>query len=1048
MFYIQAGVNQSTDFFTFDVTNGIYWLRDLVLKIVIIPENLYMKTQNLHVEEGKSGKLSPEYMTPYSEYYIGKIIEYKILELPKFGSIRSGKSSKINRFTQKQLEAGVVQYIHSGSEDHFDTMKLVAFGKNKESLPFILNIEVQPVNDEVPIVTTNTGLQMWIGGKSVLKITDLSKFYSSVFSKFRYQLTIQFSSIDTQDYDTPPENLTYHVQHLAGGYLSYRNLFNRKIHNFTQDDINRENIFFINDHHGMNGQQGQVVFYVTDGIHNTTEAILLVESKAVTLESVRNEFLHVFPLTRKQILPDQLHYKCSDLDRNINYHITVSPQIGKIIREDTTLGIVDDVQKFTQDDLENGRIFYEHTSPMVELRTNDSFFFDVNALFAPSLIDQVFNIEISVSSGGLLKFLPNIKIEVDEGDLAPIHLDLSRVLEYLETRVAIQSPELYVETYPPAHGIIKTMDQRKDVSRFSLIDFNSNKIFYHHDHSDTIEDKISMAVYLLVGNIFLCNITIPVTIRPKNDQPFYLVTTSPRISVIEGENKTITNVELLTEDADTAPDGIIYDVISTPMHGILQKISDEGYVQNIVSYGNTFTQADVNSNRIIYTHSGSPESTTFTFKVWDREFKAAYETFNIKILPIQILPPAQDAEPMTVQQGSNIGSLDVRHVSIETNVQKSRLIYNITKLPIGGVLNNNHKQIFRFNQRQLEDGVIQYVQNDMTRSNDSFQVNAYIPDSSSSLLVDILIVVQPFITITPISVTPGSKVRLSWAFIQDNPTQLNRYNPKIFITRKPQFGKLRRIRRNTGDVENVNDKDVVSFTFKEMKSGIIYYVARKFPSSAFAGMNDSFEYVLTTKTAQPAQGIVPIDIYSLVAGDSYAQPDVVLADSTFLPFDLLILVAILVGIIFFLILLILIIKCRSSSKKKAKDPPQLPRPPDFMTINNTRSMYTPSDNESLPVTQSSTPLPVLSNVPHCKVIPIGLDIHDSDPEDMIDMREDAREQMLRYAASYNDDPESWTSSINDMMGTMPDMNYSSSLGQAHQIPPKINPLLRRNQYWV
>lgn len=79
----------------------------------------------------------------------------------------------------------------------------------------------------------------------------------------------------------------------------------------------------------------------------------------MTLEVEKNEFLHVFPLTRKQILPEQLHYRCSDLDRDINYHITVSPQIGKIIREDTSLGIVDDVQKFTQDDLENGRIFYE-----------------------------------------------------------------------------------------------------------------------------------------------------------------------------------------------------------------------------------------------------------------------------------------------------------------------------------------------------------------------------------------------------------------------------------------------------------------------------------------------------------------------------------------------------------------------------------------------------------------------------------------------------------------------------------------------------------------
>jgi chondroitin sulfate proteoglycan 4 len=241
---------------------------------------------------------------------------------------------------------------------------------------------------------------------------------------------------------------------------------------------------------------------------------------------------------------------------------------------------------------------------------------------------------------------------------------------------------------------------------------------------------------------------------------------------------------------------------------------------------------------------------------------------------------------------------------------------------------------------------------------------------------------------------------------------------------------------------------VTSFTYKEMKSGIIYYIARKFPSG-FNGLNDSFEYILMTKTAQPAQGVVNIEIQSPNRGIDDGSPDVVSATSNFLPFDVLWLIAILLGVIIFLIIIILIIKCRSGKKSKENsmkdNPPHLPRPPDFMTINTTRSMYTPSDNESLPITQSSTPLPVLSNVPHCKIIPIGqLDIQDSDPEDMIDMREDAREHMLRYG--FSDIPESWTSSMNDM-GTLPEVNYST-LSQAHQIPPKINPLLRRNQYWV
>lgn len=127
-------------------------------------------------------------------------------------------------------------------------------------------------------------------------------------------------------------------------------------------------------------------------------------------------------------------------------------------------------------------------------------------------------------------------------------------------------------------------------------------------------------------------------------------------------------------------------------------------------------------------------------------------------------------------------------------------------------------------------------------------------------------------------------MRLSFTFIQDNPTQLklNRYNPKIHIIKRPQFGKLRKIRRSTGDIESINDKEVSSFTYKEMKSGIVYYVARKFPSTHFKGIKDTFEYILTTKTAQPAQGVVPVDIFSTVADtDDSSTPDVVISDSFF-----------------------------------------------------------------------------------------------------------------------------------------------------------------------
>lgn len=535
-----------------------------------------------------------------------------------------------------------------------------------------------------------------------------------------------------------------------------------------------------------------------------------------------------------------------------------------------------------------------------------------------------------------------------------------------------------------------------------------------------------------------------------------MITQSPHISVIEGENQTITQQQLLTEDADTAAKDILYDIISGPAHGVLLKVSDEGYAQDIITYGNQFSQADINENRIIYAHSGKTESTTFYFKVYDGKFKPSYEVFNITILPITIIA-GDEIVQMTLQQGSNLGTIETKHIAVDTNVQKSRLMYNITRTPSAGMIISNNKPILRFSQRQLDEGRIHYMQTDMTRSNDSFQVNAFIPDTASASLVDVNIVVVPFILINPITIVPGDKFRISSTFVLDNPTQLklNRYNPKIIITKRPKYGRIKKITRSSGDFENINDREISSFTFKELKSGVVYYVARKF-NQDFNSISDSFEYVLTTKSAQPGQASVPIEIYSHLRNESN-DVDVAVAD-TRLHFDYLILVAIAAGIIVLLIMAIVLIKCRSPSSKKTngeKDlPPSLPRPPDFMTLNNNR-MYTPSDcGDSLPITASSTPLPVLSSIPHCKVIPIGLDncMQDSENDDMMmDMNMDnmPNSNTLRYP--YGDDNDDWGSSYNDLG---PDINYSSipspqsQQQQQIQQQPKTNPLLRRNQYWV
>lgn len=61
-----------------------------------------------------------------------------------------------------QVEREYISYIHDGSETLSDNFTIVANQTEirKHSLPCTVHINVTPVNDETPVVTTNRGLKV------------------------------------------------------------------------------------------------------------------------------------------------------------------------------------------------------------------------------------------------------------------------------------------------------------------------------------------------------------------------------------------------------------------------------------------------------------------------------------------------------------------------------------------------------------------------------------------------------------------------------------------------------------------------------------------------------------------------------------------------------------------------------------------------------------------------------------------------------------------------------------------------------------------------
>lgn len=136
------------------------------------------------------------------------------------------------------------------------------------------------------------------------------------------------------------------------------------------------------------GTDADFSFVLHDGVHTTNPYTVPVITKPVQITIVRNEPLNVFPLMKQFISSKSLSTKCSDETRLLKYMVKSPPRLGKIIVE-TSEDVWLESNRFTQKDVDNNKVMYEHTRSSMDLRTNDSFIFDVETHFSRTLSNQV-----------------------------------------------------------------------------------------------------------------------------------------------------------------------------------------------------------------------------------------------------------------------------------------------------------------------------------------------------------------------------------------------------------------------------------------------------------------------------------------------------------------------------------------------------------------------------------------------------------------------------------------------------------------------------------
>lgn len=397
-----------------------------------------------------------------------------------------------------------------------------------------------------------------------------------------------------------------------------------------------------------------------------------VEVKEVKLHLVRNAALQVFPMMQSSIQADNLLVITNDFDdeRDIHFIIRRFPDQGRILVKNDRGALIQAVN-FTQNHINESRVFYEHNKPFSNLTILDSMNIQASNDHAIQSLDITFHVTISVAAmtpGGLDRYIQTEALTVDEGGTSVIlnkNLNTSGALEYLRVHMmqggnALRHlPSIYLQISKlPEFGTIKIRGKKAGLaSIFTQADINNNFVKYYHDHSDESKDEIGISVLLALRDsglqgakdILLVQTVLPVSVLPINDQPFELITNSPSITVVQRQSRTITRDFLLTTDPDNPPEDLIYDIIKAPTSGRL--VFNEDIYRDLTR----FSQADIDRERVVFISDGSLRQSEFYFRVSDGQFPAVFQYFRIMVLPLELKVINQSK--INIEQGTRLAHI-------------------------------------------------------------------------------------------------------------------------------------------------------------------------------------------------------------------------------------------------------------------------------------------------------------------------------------------------------------------------------------------------------
>jgi hypothetical protein len=394
-----------------------------------------------------------------------------------------------------------------------------------------------------------------------------------------------------------------------------------KGNSFSQADLRSEKVVYKHVKEGSLEDELQFSLKDSDGIFALNASVKNPGKLSIFIKPVNDRprllaNTGVRAVEQKSVLITATVLNSLDADNaesNIYYTLVDIPKFGVIVKNKK---ILKRDETFTQNDITQGKVFYQHRS---ESNETDNFKFSVSdskkqtAMLANDENPAVFEISIEpVNDAPRVLFAKGKKIK-EQGKVVLNARDIRSVdVDNNDKEIS------YVLARPPRKGFL-LRDGRKlgPGDSFTQEELYDNAITYVHDGSDSKMDSFKFSVKDS-GNLFAINASdkkpyrFKFSVLPVNDRPRLQLNND---AIVRQFSKvTLDSKNLKSRDVDNLESEILYKVVSAPKRGEL-KLDN-----STLGTDDYFTQSDIDNGLIVYEYDDdNPIRDEFQFSVSDRD---------------------------------------------------------------------------------------------------------------------------------------------------------------------------------------------------------------------------------------------------------------------------------------------------------------------------------------------------------------------------------------------------------------------------------------------